>query len=158
MSEKQTSGIQLCPNQLHWVFKSTDGYFFFFFSNWGGNIFPLHITSSLQWSRPLFPLHSPSSQCKTKASGWITSDCTVSFIRSQLPVIVNGCAVPCLNSIRWFSQMDTNRTFCYVTFIRIFIWAPVRQICEKEECTLLSLPHLTCCPTATASPWYPVPL
>lgn len=49
-------------------------------------------------------------------------------------------------------------TFCYMTFIRIFIWAPLMCMGEREECIILSLPHLTCSPTATASPWYPLPL
>lgn len=57
-----------------------------------------------------------------------------------------------------FLERNTNRTFCYVTCTGVFIWAPVMCTGEREECVILSLPHLTCPPTATASPWYPLPL
>lgn len=62
----------------------------FYLSNSEVN-FPVHITGSFCWPRPVFPWHSPSFQYNAKASGWIASDCAVYFIPLQLSVITNGC-------------------------------------------------------------------
>ena len=130
---------------------------FFSPSKRGGNIFLLHIKSSLQWSSHIFHCITPPPST-AKASGLLTSDCVVPFICFPVAVSATGCANPWLSTFSSFSQMDAKRNFCYVTFTRMFIWAPVTCMGEGEECILLFPPHLTCSPTATASPWLPLPL
>lgn len=140
--------MQFHTNQLQWVLKSTDWYFFLSFSwNWGGSIFPLCTKSSLQCSRLVFHRHSPSWQWK----GQITSDCAVLFpLRSQpMPLVVQ---------IPPFAVLLHKDFLLCMTFIGVFIWTPAMCVGEREEHITLSLPHLSCPAPATASPWYPLPL
>lgn len=111
----------------------------FYFSNSEEN-FPVHITGSFLWSRPVFPWHSPSFQCKAKASGWIASDCAVYFIPLQLSVIINGCADPCLNVFAAFLKwIQTELSALWL--LSGYLYEHLQCVYAKGKCASSYLSH-----------------
>lgn len=122
----------------------------FYLSNSEVN-FPVHITGSFCWPRPVFPWHSPSFQYNAKWMDSIRLRC----LFYTLAALSHHKWLWWLKVFAAFLKWTQTELSALWLLFRIFIWASAMCVCEREACILLSLPHFTCCPTATASPDIP---